>query len=64
MGRMGEACLVYVSLVVHHHGYERLSVRVQDRLLPGRVYNTFHRGSSGGHLLVQQDTIGVVEDID
>lgn len=63
MGRMGEACLVYVSLAMRHHGYERLSVRAQDRLLPGRVYNTFHRGSSGGHP-VQQDTIGVVEEID
>jgi hypothetical protein len=64
MGRMGAACLVYVSLAVHHHGYEPLSVRVEGQLLLIRVYMSFHRGSSGGHLLVEQDIIGVVGDRD
>ena len=52
MGRMGEVCLVYVSLVVHHHGYGRLLVKVQGRLSLGPVYKSFHRGSSRGHLPV------------
>lgn len=64
MGRMGEVCLVYVSLVVHHHGYGRLLVKVQGRLSLGPVYKSFHRGSSRGHLPVHWDTIGVVEDRD
>ena len=37
---------------------------VWGRVLSELVYTSFHRGSNGEHLPVQQDTIGVMEDID
>jgi len=36
MGRMGEACLEYVNLAVHRHGYEHLSASA-GQPVPGRV---------------------------
>jgi hypothetical protein len=64
MGRTDGGSLVYASSQVHHHGSVRLLVMVQGRALPGLVYTSFHRDSSGEHLPVQQDTTGVVQEID
>jgi hypothetical protein len=64
MGRMDEGSPVCASSEVHRHGFVRLLVMVQGRLLPGLAYTSFHRGNSGEHRLVQQDTTGVVEEID
>jgi hypothetical protein len=64
MGRMDEGSLVCASSEVHRHGFVLLLVMVQDRMLPVLAYTSFHRGSSGEHLLVHQDTTGVVGEID
>lgn len=64
MERTDEAFLVCASSEVHHYGFVRLLVMVWGRVLPEPGYTSFHRGSNGEHLPVQQDTIGVVEDID
>jgi hypothetical protein len=64
MAKTDEASLVCANLAAHRHGYTRLLVGVQDRMLLGRAYTPFHRGSSREPLLVEQDTIGAAEDKD
>ena len=64
MGWMDEGSLVCAISGVHHHGSVRLLVMVQGRVFPELEYTSFHHGSSGDHLLVQQDITGVLQDID
>jgi len=64
MERADEAFLVCATSEVHHHGFVRLLVMVRGRVLSELAYTSFHRGSNGEHLPVQQDTIGVMVDID
>jgi hypothetical protein len=63
MERMDEAFVACATSVVHHHGFVHLLVMVWGRLSE-LAYTSFHRVSNGEHLPVQQDTIGVVEEID
>ena len=64
MGRTDGGSLVCASSQGHHHGFARLLVMAQGRALPVLEYTSFHRDSSGEHLPVQQDTTGVVQEID
>jgi hypothetical protein len=63
MERTDEAFVVCTTSEVHHHGFVRLLVMVWGRLSE-LAYTSFHRGNNGDHLPVQQDTIGVVKEID